>query len=63
MVIGIMFLVILFEIPVEVRFDLLSLISLGIGADKFMDISNSFGGLGILGVRALVLTGRRIDNR
>ncbi len=63
MVIGIMFLVILFKIPVEISFDLLSFISLGIGADKFMDISNTNGGLmGILGVRALLLTGRRIDN-
>jgi hypothetical protein len=58
-----MFLVILFEIPVEISFDLFSFFSLGIGADKFMDISNTIGGLGILGVRALLLTGRRIDNR
>lgn len=60
MVIGIIFLAILFEIPVEISFDLVSFVSLGIGVDKFMDITNSIGGLGILGVRAFVLTGRKI---
>lgn len=52
------FLAILFDIPIEVSTDIVSLLSLAIGVISFMDITNSIGGLGVLGVRALHLSGR-----
>mgnify|MGYP001702563800 len=52
------FLAILFDIPIEVSTDIVSLLSLAIGVISFMNITNSIGGLGILGVRALHLLGR-----
>lgn len=55
-----MFLALLLDIPIEVSTDIVSLFSLAIGVISFMDISNSIGGLGILGVRALHLTGREV---
>jgi len=51
-------LAILFDIPIEVSTDIVSLLSLAIGVISFMDITNSIGGLGVLGVRALRLSGR-----
>lgn len=50
----------MFDIPIEVSTDIVSLLSLAIGVISFMDISNSIGGLGVLGVRALHLLGREI---
>ena len=48
----------MFDIPIEVSTDIVSLLSLAIGVISFMDITNSIGGLGVLGVRALHLSGR-----
>ena len=45
---------ILFDIPIEVSTDIVSLLSLAIGVISFMDITNSIGGLGVLGGRAFV---------
>ena len=61
LIIVFVFLAVIFEIPIEVSFDLVSFISMMIGVRATMDISNSFGGLGVPGVRAKFLTGRRID--
>jgi len=47
-------LAILFDIPIEVSTDIVSLLSLAIGVISFMDITNSIGGLGVLGGRAFV---------
>lgn len=47
-----------FKIPVEVSFDLVSFLSIVLGAGEFMDISNNAGGLGVLGVRASYMTGK-----
>jgi len=40
------FLAILFDIPIEVSTDIVSLLSLAIGVISFMNITNSIGGLG-----------------
>jgi len=45
---------------VEVSVDIVASIKFLVGACTFMDISNSIGGLGILGVRALLLSGREL---
>ena len=47
-----------FGIPVEMSFDLIPILNLGIGVSEFMDISNNVGGLGVLVVRAFYLTGK-----
>lgn len=46
------------KIPVEISFDLVSFLSIILGAGEFMDISNNAGGLGVLGVRASYMTGK-----
>lgn len=47
-----MILVVIFEIPVEISFDLFSVVNVMIGGMMFMDISSIIGGLGVPGVRA-----------
>lgn len=54
-----MILVVIFEIPVEISFDLFSVVNVVIGGMMFMDISSIIGGLGVPGVRAWYLTGRQ----
>ena len=44
----------------EVSVDLVSVIKYMVGVCTLMENSNSIGGLGILGVRALLLTGGKI---
>ena len=52
LVIVCMILVMIFEIPVEISFDLFSVVNVMIGGMMFMDISSIIGGLGVPGVRA-----------
>lgn len=58
-----MFLVAIFDIPVEVSLDFFSLVNVMIGGMMFMDISSIIGGLGVPGVRAEYLTGRKDEQR